>query len=203
MSEAPAKQSPFVLEQEKFASNNQGSGPEDEKMQQLRDLYRTSKPILKAALLKHFGQGPPDPDDVIQESFERLMRRKTFVDVRDLNAFLWRTARNLVLEFKRKKSTHLKYDFEVEQIFFPLRGENSSPESIYSAKVELETFNQALADMPPKRRRAFVLNKVEGLTVSAVARRMGISRTPAEKHVTKAMKDIAIALEKRGRGERS
>lgn len=165
----------------------------------LEVIYDDLGPKLKAALLKTFGPGPPDPEDVIQQAFYKLMERKDREDIRDVHAFLWRTARNAVLGFKRRKSAHSKYDFEVEQIYFPRRGENSLPESILIAKQELEIINRALEHMPAKRRRAFILHKVEGLSVSEVARRLGISRTPAQKHVTKAMKDIARALEIRKR----
>ncbi|MEM8862595.1 MAG: sigma factor-like helix-turn-helix DNA-binding protein [Chloroflexota bacterium] len=63
--------------------------------------------------------------------------------------------------------------------------------------------NQALGDMPAKRRRAFVLHKVDGLSVSEVARRLKIARSPAQKHINKATQDIAVALAGRKRNSQS
>ena len=149
------------------------SKPELGRLPSLETTYVDLVPKLKAALLKSFGPGPPDPDDVIQQAFQNLMERSDREEINNVHAFLWRTARNIVLGFKRRNSAHAKYDFEIEQIFFPQRGENSPPESILIAKEELETINRALQHMPVKRRRAFILNKVEGLSVSEVARRLG------------------------------
>ncbi|MEM0909797.1 MAG: sigma-70 family RNA polymerase sigma factor [Pseudomonadota bacterium] len=162
---------------------------------QLGDIYYIYYPKLKAALLKSFGVGPPDPDDMIHKAFQKLLERSCISDIKDIHAFLWCTARNLTLEEKRKTQIHAKYNFEVEQIFFPLGGENSTPESILSAREELLIINQALEHMPPTRRRAFVLHKIDGLRVAEVARRLNMSRNPAQKHINKAMKDIALALD--------
>lgn len=156
-------------------------------------------PKLKAALLKSFGAGPPEPDDIIQQAFQNLLERRDGSDINDIHAFLWRTARNLTLQAKRKSVVRSKYDFEIEQLYFPLTGGDSTPESILSARDEIKVINQVLDHMPPKRRRAFILHKIEGLTVSEVARRLKIARSPAQKHVNKAMQDIAVALASRTR----
>ncbi|MEL7029230.1 MAG: sigma-70 family RNA polymerase sigma factor [Pseudomonadota bacterium] len=161
---------------------------------ELGAAYVSYLPKLKAALLKNFGSGPPDPEDIIQQAFQNLLERKDRSDIKDIHAFLWRTARNLTLAAKRKSVVHSKYDFEIEQLFFPQGGDNSTPESILSAREELKVINQTLKQMPPKRRRAFVLHKIEELTVSDVARRLNISRSPAQKHINKAMQNIAVAL---------
>ncbi|MEM8985095.1 MAG: sigma-70 family RNA polymerase sigma factor [Pseudomonadota bacterium] len=161
---------------------------------QLGSAYARYFPKLKAALLKSFGSGPPDPEDVIQQAFQNLLERKDRSDIKDVRAFLWRTARNLTLQEKRKAVVHSKYDFEIEHLFFPLGGDNSTPESILSTREELKIINQVLEQMPPRRRRAFVLHKIDGLTVSEVARRLKIARNPAQKHIAKAMRDIAVAL---------
>ncbi|MEM8937181.1 MAG: RNA polymerase sigma factor [Pseudomonadota bacterium] len=160
----------------------------------LEAAYERYSPKLKAALLKSFGSGPPDPEDVIQQAFQNLLERKDHSDIRDIHAFLWRTARNLTLQAKRKSIVRSKYDYEIEQLYFPLGGDNSTPESILRAKEELDVINRALENMPPRRRRAFVLHKIEELPVSEVARRLKIARSPAQRHIQRAMQDIIIAL---------
>lgn len=201
----PVSEPPIHVSEASTAPSHQGRSPsaEVERARRIEGLYLDFVPKLKAALFKAFGAGPPDPEDVVQQAFQKFLERKDKDKIDNPNAFLWRTARNIVLEAKRKTTVHSKYNFEIEQIFFPLRGENSTPESILSAKEELETINRALEKMPPKRRRAFFLHKVEGLTISEVARRLNISRSPAQKHITKAMKDIAIALDAQQLGRKS
>ncbi|MEM9054458.1 MAG: RNA polymerase sigma factor [Pseudomonadota bacterium] len=157
-------------------------------------LYRTHAKDLSSSLRKAFGDGPPDPDDIAQQAFQKLIERERLSDIRNLKGFLWRTARNLVLNAKRSRSTRAKYDFEIEQLYFPSRGGNSSPEAVLSAKEELRAINAALRAMPEKRRRAFILHRVEGLSVSEVARRLRISRSPADRHIMRAAEDIQVCL---------
>jgi len=44
--------------------------------------------------------------------------------------------------------------------------------------------------MPERRRRAFVLHRIEGLTITATGRQLKISATAARKHIARAMADI-------------
>ena len=163
-------------------------------------LYKAYAGRLAASLRKTFGNGPPDPEDVAQQAFQKLIERPDRSDIRDLRAFLWRTARNTFLKAIRKEAVRTRYDFEVENLFFPARGDDSTPERVLEVKEELEAINEALRQMPEKRRDAFLLHKVEGLTVVEVARRLKISRTPAQKHITRAAQQIEVYLAEKKRG---
>ena len=163
-------------------------------------LYRDHSRELIASLRKAFGAGPPDPEDVAQQAFQKLIEREDRSDIRDLKAFLWRTARNTFLKAVSKAGVRSRHDFEVEQLFFPARGDDSTPERILEVKEELQAINEVLRQMPQKRRHAFLLHKVEGLSVAAVARQLGISRTPAQKHITRAAHQIEVHLTEMQKG---
>lgn len=157
-------------------------------------LYRDHSDELIVSLRKAFGAGPPDPEDVAQQAFQKLIERRDRSDIQDLKAFLWRTARNTLLKAINKEGVRSRHDFEVEHLFFPMRGDDSTPERVLEVKEELRAINDVLRRMPEKRRHAFLLHKVEGLSVAAVARRLGISRTPAQKHITRAAQQIEVHL---------
>ncbi|MEM9741234.1 MAG: sigma-70 family RNA polymerase sigma factor [Pseudomonadota bacterium] len=157
-------------------------------------LYREHASALITMLRKAFGNGPPAPEDLTQQAFEKLMARGDTSDIANVRAFLWRTARNMFLNEQKSQSARSKYDFEVEQLYFPIRGVNLSPDVVLSAQEELKAINQALRNMPERRRRAFLLHRVEGLSVSEVARRLRISRSPADRHITRAAEDIQLCL---------
>ncbi|MEM9878769.1 MAG: sigma-70 family RNA polymerase sigma factor [Pseudomonadota bacterium] len=172
--------------------------PEDQAMfaeQTLSPLYASAARWLSRSVRACFGDGPPDPDDVTQLAFQKLLERPKLSDVKDLKAYLWMTARNLVFKEKRALDVRARHDFEIEHIYFPLRGADSTPEGVFMAKQQLAIINVALRQMPPKRRRAFVLNRIDGMTLSAVARKLNISRNAAVKHVTRAVEDIDAALD--------
>ena len=165
-------------------------------------LYHAYSGGLVAALRKRFGDGPPDPEDVAQQAFEKLMKRPDRSDIRDLKAFLWRTARNTFLNGLDKENVRTRHDFEIEHLFFPSAGDESTPETVLEVKEELKAINDALRQMPEKRRHAFLLHKVEGLSISDVARRLRISRTPARKHIIRAAHEIEIYLSEKRRGRK-
>ena len=141
-------------------------------------------------LRKAFGDGPPDPDDISQLAFQKVIERGDIASIENLRAFLWRTARNLVLNEKRREDVRSRHDYEIEQLFFATEGDASSAERVISAREQLSLVNALLEKMPENRRRAFYLHRVEGLTVAEVGRRLGISRTGAAKHIARAISDI-------------
>lgn len=146
---------------------------------------------LSDGIRGRFGDGPPDPDEIAQEAFKRIFEKSDSATISNLKAFVWRTARNLVLDFKKTKSVRSKYDFEIEQIFFPLRGHNLSPESVIMAKQQLDAINDILLAMPERRRRSLMLYRIDGLTLEQVGKRLGISRRAVSKHISRAHTDIA------------
>jgi DNA-directed RNA polymerase specialized sigma24 family protein len=56
-----------------------------------------------------------------------------------------------------------------------------------AGREELRLLGQALEALPPQRREAFRLRKVEGLSQKEIAARLGLSEKAVEKHVAKAV----------------
>lgn len=158
------------------------------------ELYRDHSRELVASLRKAFGSAPADAEDVAQQAFQKLIERGDRSDIRDLKAFLWRTARNTFLKALGRDGVRSRHDFEIEHLFFATRGDDASPERSVQVAEELKAINEVLRQMPEKRRHAFLLHKVDGLSVAAVARRLGISRTPAQKHINRAAHQIEVRL---------
>ncbi|RMB04943.1 RNA polymerase sigma factor [Eilatimonas milleporae] len=145
---------------------------------------------LSIGLRDRFGNGPPDPDDIAQEAYRRVLEKDDPSSIRNLKAFLWRTARNLVFDALKSENSRSKYDFEIEQIFFPLKSDISSPETVMIAREQLKAINELLRTMPANRRRAIMLYRVERLTQAEIARRLKISRTMVSKHLATASAEI-------------
>ena len=162
----------------------------------LTALYQEYAEELSNGIRSRYGDGPPDPDDVAQDAFRRVFERADVSKIVNLKAFLWRTARNLVIDAKRSDQTRSKFDFEVEQLFFPLKGDTSTPETVIIAREQLAAINGLLRRMPEKRRWALILYRLDGLTLTEIGRRLGISRTAVTKHISKAEMQInALFLE--------
>ena len=158
-------------------------------------LYENHAEALSSYLRKAFGDGPPDPDDIAQEAFQRLLEHKSLSSIQNLQAFLWRTARNLTVSKKRSIERRSKFDFEIEHLFFGLEGPGLSPERVLEVKEQLRIVRRVLEKMPDRRRRAFLWHRVEGLSFTAIGKRLGITRRAVARHVVKAACDLETALE--------
>ncbi|MEM8985133.1 MAG: sigma-70 family RNA polymerase sigma factor [Pseudomonadota bacterium] len=164
--------------------------------QVLATLYREHGDQLTAYLRKAFGDGPPDPADVTQEAFRKLLEQNSLSRIENIRAFLWRTARNLVLNQKRNIATRSSFDYEIEHLFFAIEGPASTPERVLEMKEQLTIIAEALKNMPERRRKAFLWNRVEGLNLTAVGKRLGITRRAVARHVAQAAYDLETALQK-------
>lgn len=158
--------------------------------QGLAAIYKQYALDISLSLRRMFGDGPPDPDDVTQQAFHKLIERDRDEEVRNYKAFLWRTAKNIVISEKRSHAVCRRYEPDVETQFFSGGGVILDPQRVLIAKDQLQQLNEVLREMPAKRRRAFMLNRVEGLNVSEVGRRLGLSRSGAHKHILKALAQL-------------
>ncbi|MEO1078651.1 MAG: RNA polymerase sigma factor [Pseudomonadota bacterium] len=179
-------------------------GPHEKRhrvIDEMDGLYRAHSRGLIASLRKTFGNGPPDPEDVAHQSFEKFLSRTDRGEIENPRAFLWRIARNTFLNAIEREKVRSKYDFEIEQLYFPTRGDGEAVESVVAAREELRTINDTLRAMPERRRHAFILHRVEGLPVAEVARRLGMARSPTRRHITRAAHEIELELRRRHEGE--
>lgn len=158
-------------------------------------LFAAHASELSGYLRKTFGDGPPDPEDMAQEAFRRLAEVRDPSSINNLKAYLWRTARNLTLTEKRNSRTRSRYEFEIKHLYFGGEGTESDPERVSEVQEQLKLVSAALKQMPPRRRRAFLLHRIENLNLAAVGRELGITRRAAVKHVARAVLDIEAAFD--------
>lgn len=157
-------------------------------------LYKEHWRDLCRYIAGTFGQGPPEPEDVAQLAFVRVAAHRDLAVIRNPRAFLWRTARNIVLSEKRSLSVRRLRAEDVKQVFFATEGDDHTPERVLVAKEQYETIWTVLEKMPATRRRVLVLNRIEGYSFAEIARRIGLSQTAVKKHAARAMVDLDLAL---------
>ncbi|HBR98635.1 MAG TPA: hypothetical protein DD979_14865 [Gammaproteobacteria bacterium] len=163
----------------------------------LRTLYQAHAKHIINGLRRTFGDGPPEPEDITQIAFQKLIERGNLADIRDVRSFLWRTARNLTLNEKRAMQTRASYDFEIENLFFAQHRDEATPERLLHAKEQLQCIDEVLRQMPTRRRRSFLLHKVEALSIAETAKTLGISKSTAHREVVKAGIEIDVYLQMR------
>ncbi len=145
---------------------------------------------LRAGLKRHlsrFFKRPEDVEDIVQESFVRVLEAASKGEISYPKAYLYRTGRNLALTTLASLSHRLEEtmgdDIDIDAVI----AEAASPEEQVIAQRRFELFCRATATLPEQCRRVVILRKVYGLSQQEVAERLNISVGTVDKHLAKGL----------------
>ncbi|SEH13037.1 RNA polymerase sigma factor, sigma-70 family [Sphingopyxis sp. YR583] len=128
----------------------------------------------------------PDLDDVVQESFTRVLGRTDPSVVRSARAYLARTAQLIIFDRKRRAAiATIDYQGSLEPLGFVCP--HPLPDEIVSARQQLARVVHTLAALPERTRRIVELRRIEEGSLVSAAKDVGISETAARKHLNRAM----------------
>ena len=131
--------------------------------------------------------------DLRQEVYVRVYDRALVGIPAQAKAFLFMTARNLLIDkVRRSRVVCIEAVSDIEA--FEPTSDDLTPERIASAREELRRLQSALDLLPPRCREVVSLRKIEGMSQREVAARLGIREDTVEHHVGKAMRALAEAL---------
>lgn len=135
-----------------------------------------------------------EAEDVAQRAFVRLWVARDRLDPeRSIRAFLYRTARNITIDLQRRRDTRRDARAMLAQ------GRTASP-TPYDRLRERElrgAVDHALEELSPRRREAFLLCRVHGLSHREAADAMDVSPQTIANHVTAALRAIRAAISPR------
>jgi len=137
--------------------------------------------------------GEPDADDLVQEVYLRALTSPSSAAVIKPKAFLYKIATNLVVDYVRKQShrQHDNYEEIEDRTITSLLG----PEDSVHGSERLKKFREALAQLPADHRRAFLLNRFEGLSHAEIAEFMGLSDKTVQRYIAKAFEHCLSCIE--------
>lgn len=131
------------------------------------------EPLLRASL-RHKFPSLSDIDDVVQESYLRLLRARVNGTIRSVRGFLFTTAHNIAYDlFRRKQTAAVAPDFDVDTLISS-EGRGGLPEAV-SRDQELRLLADAIEALPNRCREILKLRKIAGLSHKEIAERLGIS----------------------------
>jgi RNA polymerase sigma factor (sigma-70 family) len=126
---------------------------------------------------------PSDVEDILQEVFFELVEAyRLMKPVETAGAWLFRVARNRIIDQFRKKKPEPLADLNVEseegerlslEEFLP--SPNDGPEAVYARTVLMEELEAALEELPEEQRRVFIEHEIEGRTFKELAAETGVS----------------------------
>jgi len=157
-------------------------------------LYRRYFNKLAKEIAATYGSGPPDPEDVAQQAFEKLNLRDNQDKLSNPEGFLWICARNIIISEKRAEQVRHKGEEELKLRYFGYSDGNFDPERAIIANKHLDVIKLTLQSMPERRRQIFLYNRIHGLTPEKAGQKCGVSRTAAVKHIAAASALITQAI---------
>ncbi len=151
--------------------------------------------------------------DIVQDSMMRLAEKYSDRPAGELPLLFQRILQNAIRDYYRRSRTraghfvslsalespeddvsdpldHLEIDEELNRFATP-----------HAALLQAETLNlveEALQNLPPRQREAFLLRYWEGLDIAATAAVMGCTEGSVKTHCSRATHALAVALEAKG-----
>ena len=145
------------------------------------DAYLQNQSQLRS-YISRFLVSAHEIDDVSQETFLRAYNAEQKKTIDEPKAFLFRIAKNLMLsEFKKQSRKVTDYIEDVDN--YDLLDEGLKLEDDIMAQQKLGIYCEAVASLPPKRRKVILMKKVYGMSHKEIAQRMGASVSAVEKHL--------------------
>jgi len=115
--------------------------------------------------------------DMLQELWYQLSKTVQEQEIQNVKAWLYRVARNKIIDSYRKKSAEWLEDYLYEEegeagyLLESLLESDENPEQDYIREQFWDDLFEALDSMPEKQRNVFILNEWEGITLREIAER--------------------------------
>ncbi|MFA7091365.1 MAG: RNA polymerase sigma factor [Arcobacteraceae bacterium] len=129
--------------------------------------------------------------DIIQEAYSRTLEVDKITPIENKRAYLYKLARNIVIDQARKEKNAAQVIYEEEHHSIP---QEQQTEEQVCEENQQELLINILHSLPEKNQQAFILHVFKGYSRKEIATKMGISVAAVEKHIIRASEKIKEKL---------
>jgi RNA polymerase sigma-70 factor (ECF subfamily) len=141
--------------------------------------------------LTRVGRGHPDAEDLVQETLIALhTRRRTYDQSQPLTPWVYAIARYRLVDYLRRTKSSVA-DVPIEEA-----GEVLA-EDDWAAVESGHDLEKLMAQLTPKTRQAIQFVKLDGLSVSEAAARLGMSESAIKVSVHRGLKALSLMVRQR------
>lgn len=156
-------------------------------------LYRDHIGNLVGWLRRHYGGGPPSPEDIAQIAFTKLAALDDIQRIEKIKPYLYATAVNVALdEVKWIKRTNAFTDHELHRTGHAL--EEITPERVYEGREQLTLLSQAMEGLSSKQREIIRRSRFLGQTYARISAETGWSSADISRQLSAAMVAVQAAI---------
>lgn len=143
---------------------------------------RPHEPALRSYLRAHFPT-LSDIDDLVQETYARLVHARTTGLVAEARPYLFSTARNAAIDLcRRKRVVPIESMAETARLSIP--DDRPDAAEALSQDQELLLLVEAIRALPDRCRQVLTLRKLHGLSHRAIAEQLSISENTVSAQIT-------------------
>ncbi|KZE52255.1 RNA polymerase subunit sigma-24 [Brevibacillus parabrevis] len=113
-------------------------------------------------------------EELLQETFYRAMLSLSIQDARQARAWLYKVARNLYIDWLRKKTSEKSMLENLRRLFSP-SSRSYEPEAVYRQKEDKERVEWILQQLPERMRTILYLRQVEEFSYQELAATLDMS----------------------------
>ena len=135
----------------------------------------------------------PDPEDLVQEVFIRLIRQEYIDDVRNLDGYVFQVAANVLRDHARRWSIR-EQEANADSLDNDILEGGFSPERVLLGQESVERLIGALHELPSKTQAIFALYHFEGVAQVDIARKLNMPISTVEKHMGRANRHLLAHL---------
>lgn len=148
-------------------------------------------------MLRRVCSGPAEVDDVIQETYYKILQAPNLGHVREARGFLVRTVRNIVIDRMRRDAiVSIESMANLEEL--DLADAAPSPERVALARAELRWVIGLIANLPDRCKQVFMARRIYGLSQLETAAALHISEGIVEKETLRGMRLISEMIARFG-----
>lgn len=129
-------------------------------------------------------------EEIVQEVFLKLwVKKETATDIDNFSSFLYSMAINKMYDYFKKVAGDSK---KLESLWQQVQQSAvSNPvEETIDFRESMEIVNQAIEQLPPQRKKIYLLNRMEGLSYEEIAQQLNISKSTVSNQLVEATKFI-------------
>ena len=160
----------------------------------LLQLLLSNYEDLTRLLTRRLGS-PDQARDAVHDTYLRLQKLDTVPEINNPRAYVFRIASNIALDRLRAEGRR-NARFVSEEFGAGVASADPQADMVLEQRRHIDILSKAINDMPPRQREVFLLHKFDGLSHSAIAEKLGISRSMVEKHMMRALSLCRNRLER-------
>lgn len=170
--------------------------PESEHSRWFAEEVQPHEPTLRSWLRGLF-PSMPDMDDLVQESYVRLIRAREAGKVSHAKAYLFTTARNAALDFfRRRKIVSIEAVGDMQDS--TVLDDRPGVADAVGRQQELDLLAEAVRDLPERCRQTLTLRLLYGLSHKEIAAELKVSEHTVKAQLAKGMRRCTLYFEERG-----